>query len=358
LGHSTKLKNIVTALLLATCTVPSLLRAANDRPPARVVTEKIVEQVVSRSSRLAGIINFARVSGVSSEVGGVVEQAPFEAGQLVEKDSLLAKINTDFVEKDILITRRQMGEVESQLEKQQNVLKRRKALMATNALSQDAFDDAFYAVQSLQRRLETFKEQIGRKRLEISKSEVRAPFAGLVLETFVERGEAIAPQTAVVRVAAVSDVEVNVSIAQSLLKFQRAGTQVPILIEALGQQIIGTIKGIGPMVDLRSKNITVKVSVPYSTGMLQNMAVKIDLPVSDPQQLRLINRDALVNFRGSDSIYTIVDNKARLMPVNIVTRLGQSIAVDNPDIVDGMPVVVDGNDRLQPDQAVDVIEVR
>ncbi len=352
------MNNILTALLLAICVVPSQLWAANDRPPARVVTEKVIEQVVSRSSRLAGIINFVRVSGVSSEVGGVVEKAPFEAGQLVEKGALLAKINTDFVEKDILITRRQMGEVKSQLEKQQNVLERRKALMATNALSQDALDDAFYGVQGLQRRLETFKEQIGRKRLEIAKSEVRAPFGGLVLETFVEQGEAIAPQTAVVRVAAVSAVEANVSIAQSLLKFQRAGTRVPVLIEALGQQITGTIKGIGPVVDLRSKNITVKVSVPYSFGMLQNMAVKIDLPVSDPRQLRLISRDALVNFRGSDSIYTIVDDKAHPMPVNIVTRLGQSVAVDNPDIVDGMPVVVDGNDRLQPGQAVDVIEAR
>jgi len=352
------LKNIFTALVLATSVVPSQSYAANDYPPARVVTEKIVEQLVSRSSRRAGIINFARVSGVSSEVGGVVEQLPIEAGQIVEIESLLAKINTDFVEKDILITRRQMGEVRTQLDKQQNVLKRREALMATNALSQDAFDDAFYGVQALQRRLETFREQIGRKNLEISKSEVRAPFTGLVLETFVERGEAIAPHTAVARVAAVSDVEVNVSIAQSMLKFQRVGTQVPILIEALGKQLIGTIKRISPVVDLRSKNITVKVSVPYSPGMLQNMAIKIDLPVDDPQQLRLINRDALVNFQGGDFIYTIVDNKAQLLPVNIVTRLGQSVGVDDPQIVGGMPVVVDGNDRLRPDQAVNVIEVR
>jgi octaprenyl-diphosphate synthase len=62
------LKNIFTALVLAACIVPSQSYAANDYPPARVVTEKIVEQVVSRSSRRAGIINFARVSGVSSEL--------------------------------------------------------------------------------------------------------------------------------------------------------------------------------------------------------------------------------------------------------------------------------------------------
>ena len=334
------------------------IAAADGPPPARVVTEAVVEQVVSRSDSFAGTINFVRVSGVSSEIGGVVEQAPLEAGQMVQKGVLLASVNTDFIQQDIRITRREMGEVEAQLSKQQSVLKRRKALMATNATSQDAFDDAFFSVQALERQLDTLKERIERKKLEIAKSTVRAPFSGLILETFVEQGEALAPQSAVARVAAISDIEVNVSIAQSLLKFQRAGTAVALRVGALDLNLQGTIKRIAPLVDVRSKNVTVKVSVPYTEGMLQNMSASVDLPVSTKQQLRVISRDAVVNFQGSDFVYTVADNKAALLPVNIVTRLGGTVAVDNANIVAGMPVVVDGNDRLRPDQAVEVIQAQ
>ena len=345
----------IILLLVGYCYLPSSF-AADEPPAARVVTAAVTERVVSRSNHFSGIVNFVRVSGVSSEVGGVVEKAPQEAGTLVKKDALLARINTDFVKQDIRITRREMGEVDAQLNKQKSILKRRKALIANNATSQDAYDDAFYNVQALQRQLETFKAQIQRKELEISKSKIRAPFEGLVLETFVEQGEAIAPQTAVARVAAISDVEVSVSVAQSLLKFQQAGTKVSVTIDALERQLTGTIKRAAPMVDVRSKNIVINIAVPYTEGMLQNMGVSADLPVSDPQSLRLISRDAVVNFQGGDFIYTVVDAKASLLPINIVTRLGEFVGVDNANIVAGMPVVIDGNDRLRPDQSVEVIE--
>ena len=353
-----QLKTKLFAILLVSGVNLSAAIGADGPPPARVVTETVSEQVISRANQFSGVISFVRVSGVSSEVGGVAMEVPIEAGEFVKKGALLASINTDFAEQDIRITRREMGEVQTQLKKQQNTLKRRKALMATNATSQDAFDDAFFGVQALERQLETLKEQIARKNLEIAKSKVKSPFDGLVLETYVERGEAVAPQTAIAEIASISDVEASASIAQSLLKFQTPGAPVTVKIDALDIQLEGSIKRVAPLVDLRSKNITVKVTVPYVEGMLQNMAVKIGLPTSQQQTLRVLNRDAVVSFQGSEFVYTIVDDKATPVPVNIVSRMGDKVAVDNTNIVAGMTIVVDGNDRLRPQQTVEVIEAQ
>jgi hypothetical protein len=41
--------------------------------------------------------------------------------------------------------------------------------------------------------------------------------------------------------------------------------------------------------------------------------------------------------------------------VNIVAFLGSKVAVDTPSIVPGLPVVIEGNERLRPDQAVQVV---
>ena len=48
------------------------------------------------------------------------------------------------------------------------------------------------------------------------------------------------------------------------------------------------------------------------------------------------------------------EGKAAILPVNIVTFLGKKIGADNPYFVAGMPVVIEGNERLRPDQAVTV----
>ena len=70
----------------------------------------------------------------------------------------------------------------------------------------------------------------------------------------------------------------------------------------------------------------------------------------------MIKRDALIKHQGKDFVYTVKDGKATILPVNIVVFSGEYVGVDNPYVVPGMPVVIDGNDRLRPDQAVEIVE--
>ena len=69
----------------------------------------------------------------------------------------------------------------------------------------------------------------------------------------------------------------------------------------------------------------------------------------------LIPRDALIKFQGQDFVYTVNEGKAGILPVNIVTYLGKVVGADNPHFTEDMEVVVEGNERLQPDQPVVVV---
>jgi multidrug efflux pump subunit AcrA (membrane-fusion protein) len=73
---------------------------------------------------------------------------------------------------------------------------------------------------------------------------------------------------------------------------------------------------------------------------------------SAKKKLAIIPRDALIKFQGKDFVYTVTEGKASILPVNIVAFLGQKVGVDNPYITPGMMVVIEGNERLRPDQAV------
>ena len=69
----------------------------------------------------------------------------------------------------------------------------------------------------------------------------------------------------------------------------------------------------------------------------------------------MIPRDALIRFQGNDFVYTIKEDKAVMLPVNIVTYLGDRIGADNGHFTEGLPIIVDGNERLRAGQSVVIV---
>jgi multidrug efflux pump subunit AcrA (membrane-fusion protein) len=111
-----------------------------------------------------------------------------------------------------------------------------------------------------------------------------------------------------------------------------------------------------PIADPATKTFEVKIAIPYFDEVIRNMSATVNVPAGKAQKLRMIKRDALVRNQGKTFVYTIKEGKAAILPINIVGYEGEYVGVDNPYIQPGMPVVVDGNDRLRPDQEVTVVE--
>lgn len=343
---------LIPTLLLAL--VPALA-TAQAPPPARVVVSTVGESMVSTSARMEGVVDFDRVAQVAAEVSGRIDYHGLAEGALIEAGAPLVVINADFVSKDIDITRHEVREVEAELRKLDSNLRRLDQLLKTDATSRSAYDDALYSHQALQRRRDVLQERIERLRIRIEKSTVMSPFEGIVLERMVEVGEWTGPERPVARIASTDDVVVRVAVSEDLLRFLRPGDTINLEVPALQTEIDGTVRRISPVADLRSRSVELKIGVPYIPGMVQNMSARVRIPTSDERHLRTVKRDAVVTMNGRDFVFTVEDGKAKMLPVTIVNRIGDLIAVDDPAIVAGMSVVVDGNERLRPDQAVTVI---
>ena len=89
-------------------------------------------------------------------------------------------------------------------------------------------------------------------------------------------------------------------------------------------------------------------------NVAENMSATVHVPTSEKKTLSMIPRDALIKFQGKDFVYTVKEGKAAILPINIVTYMGSMVGADNPYFVEGMAVVVEGNERLRPDQPVTV----
>jgi RND family efflux transporter MFP subunit len=324
--------------------------------PARVVVEKVTEQTVRQSTAMVGVVEFDQVSSLAAEVRGNISALNIREGQRVAKNEALATINTDFLRQQIKIKQLEVDKFDVELEKLELDLNRLQALIKTDSTSQRAYEEVLYGHAAIGKQQQIEQGNLQQLQLQLHKSTVRAPFAGVVLEVFKDVGEFIAPETPLARIASIEAVLVKVAVSEQLLVNLVPGESVVVTLDSLGIDLEGIIRGVVPVADLRTKSALLQVIIPYRDAMVENMSAKVQVPTSVPRTLRVLKRDAVISFDGKNFVYAIKDGKAAMLPVTIVSRLGDRVAVSDEEIKAGMPVVVDGNDRLRPDQDVVVVE--
>ena len=324
--------------------------------PAKVSVVDVFEKEVAKSNRIVGTVDFDKQSGLSPEISGLINEQHVVEGATVKKGDVLVSLNTDFVRMNIEIIKMQIEQADIKIGNTEKNLKRYEILFQKDAASEKVYDDLADEHKDLLKQKEILRKNIEKLELEKRKSVVRAPFDGLILEKFKSEGEWISPGTAICSLASVDDINVRVSVSEDLVKFIKPGDRVTVKINALEKEIEGTVKNYVPVADMKSKTFQIKITIPYFKDAIQNMSAIVDVPVSDKMTLRMIKRDGLVRFNGKEFVYTVKDGKAAMLPVEIVAFEGEYFGVDSPLITAGMPIVVDGNDRLRPDQPVEIVK--
>ncbi|PIE68366.1 MAG: efflux transporter periplasmic adaptor subunit [Deltaproteobacteria bacterium] len=325
-------------------------------PPAQVRTVPVVKQEVAKNKAFLGVLYYDKMSMVASEVAGLVETVHIKAGQQVKKGEILVQLNTDLLDKDIQLskTRVEQQRLQGQLAKKD--FDRQKTLLKTRGASQKNYDDAQFALSNSQLEKQVAQRTLERLLLQKEKSHISAPFDGVVLEKNVASGDWVQQGGMVASIGATDALLVKIPVGETLLQFIEEGSEVDVTINAFGNTLKGTVDSLAPRADAKTKNVLVKVRIPKVENGAENMSATVYLPVSTKQQLSILPRDALIKFKGKDFVYTVKEGKATILPVNIVTFLGDKVAADNPYLAPGMPVVVEGNERLRPDQPVTVIK--
>jgi len=327
---------------------------AQEQPPASVVVTKVTQEAITETQSVIGTLFYDRISDISTEVTGLVDEVLVRQGDQVVKGDVLVRLDTKLLDSDISLKETRIAQNDLRMQNTEKNFKRLEILYKESGVSEKDYDDARYTFEDAKLEKQARQDELSNLMIKKERSVICAPFTGVILTKDVDTGAWVQQGKKLVSIGSSTDLFVKAPIGESLLRFFQKGQNLSVSIDALERKVDGIVEDIDPVADLKTKTIFVKIRIPAQDIIAANMSATVHLPASFKKNLRIIPRSALVKFQGEDFIYSIKDDKAAIMPVHIVSYMGDRVGVDSPHIVAGMPVVIEGNERLRPDQAVRV----
>lgn len=140
---------------------------------------------------------------ISPEISGQLTQIAVVKGQRVSSGQVVARLNTSVIENNI-------EEIKTGLQLSKTVYERQKGLWDQEIGSEIQYLEAKNNYDAMQTRLKTLESQL-------DMAVMRAPFNGIVDETFLKEGELAIPGVPVMQIINLGRVYVNAEIAESFL---------------------------------------------------------------------------------------------------------------------------------------------
>ncbi len=325
---------------------------AQEQPPASVVVSKVVRETIAETQSVIGTLFYDRTSDVSTEVTGLVHEVLVRKGDHVKEGDVLVRLDTRLLDSDISLKKTRIAQNDLRMQNTEKNFKRLQTLYKESGVSEKDYDDALFTFQDAKLEKQARQEELNNLLIKKERSVIYAPFNGVILTKDVDSGAWLQQGKKLVSLGSSDDLFVRAPIGESLLRYLKKGQELSVTLNAFEREVAGVVEDIDPVADIKTKTIFVKIRIPAQPIIAANMSATVHLPSSAEKELSIIPRAAVIKFQGKDFIYSVKDNKAAIIPVHIVSFMGKQVGVDSPHIVAGMPVVIEGNERLRPDQAV------
>ena len=262
------IRAVVVACAVTTCATTGCKRdAAGTAPPAaRALPETIVLEArsVPKTLSYVGTIVAPRDAIIASTRGGRVDAYAYEVGQTVESGALLVKLGATelaFASQAAAASATQAAAriggakdpanlpsaqaAKSSYEIAVDAARRAEKLHAQGSLSEQEltraraneasakaqYDGALADAQAEFGRLKELMATAGQAQAALGDKAIRAPFAGVVLERFVEVGQIAAPNAPLVRVIDPTELRIRFDVPQFDADKVALGRKVTILVD-------------------------------------------------------------------------------------------------------------------------------
>ena len=128
----------------------------------------------------------------------------------------------------------------------------------------------------------------------LSRTVIRAPFAGQVLKRHLDVGGNVSDGTAVYDLADLDPLYADVGVPERQISTLGVGQPVRMVADSTGDAVAGSIERLAPEVDATTGTVKVTVAVPGGSGLRPGGFVRVDIVIDTHEQALVVPRSALV----------------------------------------------------------------
>ncbi len=193
---------------------------------------------------LSGTVLANEEAVLKPEVSGKIILMHINEGAEVEKGQLLVKINDADLQAQLA---KQAAMQRINEEKERDL----KALLAVKGVSQEEYDLALSTVQQSKADMDLIQSQI-------AKTEIRAPFNGVIGLKNVSEGNNVSPADIIASVQQLNPVKIDFSVPEKYTAVVHLNDTVLITIQGTGKTYAGKVYAIDPKIDAATRSLKIR----------------------------------------------------------------------------------------------------
>jgi RND family efflux transporter MFP subunit len=320
-------------LLLSSCHGEKKESIAKE-PAIAVKVSGVSENNNGQFVTASGKIEAENSANLSTRMMGYVTKLHVQVGQKVSAGQLLVSINnTDLqakkaqVDASILQATAGYNNAKKDYDRFVNLYKQQSA-------SQKELDDMTARYEMAKAGLEGAKQMRNEVMAQFSYSNITAPFAGVVTNTFVKEGDMANPGMPLVSVEGASRLQVTAMVSESDITAINKGMAVKVLVKSSNESLSGKVSEVSLSAKNTGGQYLVKINLDKTnSSVLSGMFVNVQFPVANTIPTKtsekvLVPESALVQEGQLTGIYTIgTGNIAILRWLRIGKNFGNQVEV-------------------------------
>jgi RND family efflux transporter MFP subunit len=326
------------------------LDEAGEAPKERLtlVTMQPVERTTFTSyTEVQGSVEAEDLVSVASETGGRIIDLNMQEGGYVRKGQLVAKIDLEQVEKQIV-------ELETQLSLANDLYERQSRLWEQEIGSEVQYLQAKNNKERLEKSLETIGAQLKR-------ANVYAPISGVVEMLILKAGEIAAPGAPIAQILNTSKVKIVADVPETLIQAVSKGEKVIASVPALDWEQEIRITDLGRTIDKTNRTLRVEADIPGNSQLKPNLLATMRIQDKVMKDVVVIPLTQLQQEVGGKSYVMVKAENADGQPIakKAYVQVGESF--DGQIVVtDGLSgneqLLVKGSRNLKDGARIDIVE--
>lgn len=274
---------------------------------------------------LQGSVETKKNVVITPEMPGILTKVYVKEGDRVVKGQLLAQIDDGGLSQQIASLQIQADLAKTTFDRQSRLWDQKIGSEIQYLQAKSTFESAVESVNQLKQQL--------------AKSNIRAPFTGVVDDVITEQGNVVAAgQTQLIRIVNLDDMYIQTDVPESYITSIVDGKEVEVMFPVLGKTLKSSIRQTGNFINPANRTFKVEIAVPNKNRTIKpNLTARLKINDYTSDKAILIPQSIISeNASAEQYVYVLkekVEGKAVANQVVITTGKTQG---DKIEVLSGL----------------------